>query len=272
MHLNKMKISVIGGGSMGCAIINGLLSDNSIDPSSLSISNPHIEKISAYKDKGVRIYSDNKEAIKNADLLILCVKPWIIPEVIEELKYCLDTEKTTVCSIAAGISSHDLAGMFGEYLPADLCTAIPNTAMAVKESMTFIVPVNGSPLKVVELFKALGEVMVTDEKHLPAGMALASCGIAFAMRYVRAACEGGVELGFKASQAQEIVCQTLKGTVSLLQHPGVHPEPEIDKVTTPGGFTIKGLNAMERFGFTTSVIEGLKACVAFPHSTTGTSI
>ncbi|MBQ5722120.1 MAG: pyrroline-5-carboxylate reductase, partial [Bacteroidaceae bacterium] len=95
--------------------------------------------------------------------------------------------------------------------------------------------------------------------QMNAGMALASCGIAYAMRYIRAATEGGVELGMYAHEAQQIVAQTLKGAVSLLEANHSHPEAEIDKVTTPGGITIKGLNAMERNGFSNSVIEGLKA-------------
>ena len=259
MDLYNTKICIIGAGAMGTAIANGLLSDKKFNPSNLSISNPHLEKIYSYKDKGVRIFSNNTEAVKDTDLVVLCVKPWIIPEVIKEIRGFINPEKSEVCSIAAGISSEELKSFFGDIVPENLSTAIPNTAMAVKESMTFVVPVTGNPLKTSSLFNVLGVVMLTDEKHLPAGMALASCGIAFAMRYIRAACEGGVELGFKADQAKEIVCQTLTGTVSLLKTSGSHPEAEIDKVTTPGGFTIKGLNAMERYGFTTAVIEGLKA-------------
>jgi pyrroline-5-carboxylate reductase len=79
------------------------------------------------------------------------------------------------------------------------------------------------------------------------------------MRYVRAAAEGGVELGFKAKDATKIVLQTMEGAVKLLQATGEHPEAAIDKVTTPGGVTIKGLNAMEHYGFSNAVIEGLKA-------------
>ena len=79
------------------------------------------------------------------------------------------------------------------------------------------------------------------------------------MRYIRAAMEGGVELGFRPEEAARIVEQTVKGAATLLLTQGTHPEAEIDKVTTAGGITIKGLNAMEREGFTNAVIEGLKA-------------
>jgi pyrroline-5-carboxylate reductase len=105
----------------------------------------------------------------------------------------------------------------------------------------------------------MGQTIITEERLLGAGTTLASCGIAYAMRYVRAASEGGVELGFKAGEAQKIVMQTMRGAVELLQATGMHPEAAIDLVTTPGGVTIKGLNEMEHAGFTSSVIRGLKA-------------
>ena len=141
---------------------------------------------------------------------------------------------------------------------------IPNIAIALLSSMTFIVPANAKPehTKLIsELYGSMGEVIITDEKHLAAGTTLASCGIAYAMRYVRAASEGGVEIGFKADDAKNIVLQTVKGAVELLQATGEHPEAAIDKVTTPGGVTIRGLNEMEHAGFTSAVIRGLKAAL-----------
>ncbi|MDE7407422.1 MAG: pyrroline-5-carboxylate reductase, partial [Muribaculaceae bacterium] len=136
---------------------------------------------------------------------------------------------------------------------------MPNTAMVLRQSMTFIVEANGTAVEATRLFSHLGSVFTIPERLLPGATALASCGIAYAMRYVRAATEGGVELGFKASEAQAIIAQTLKGAVALLGVEGAHPETEIDKVTTPGGLTIRGLNAMEHNGFTSAVIAGLKA-------------
>jgi pyrroline-5-carboxylate reductase len=128
--------------------------------------------------------------------------------------------------------------------------------------MTFIVPIGASEQNiqtVVDIFNEMGNTLITDEQHLAAGTTLASCGIAYAMRYIRAASEGGVELGFKADDAKKIVMQTMKGAVELLEASGMHPEAAIDLVTTPGGVTIKGLNEMEHAGFTSSVIRGLKA-------------
>jgi pyrroline-5-carboxylate reductase len=128
--------------------------------------------------------------------------------------------------------------------------------------MTFLVPVTTTKSEtdiIHQLFEEVGHCLLTEERLLAAGTTLASCGIAYAMRYVRASVEGGVEIGFRASDALQIVLQTVKGAVSLLQATGHHPETEIDKVTTPGGVTIKGLNEMENAGFTSAVIRGLKA-------------
>ena len=129
--------------------------------------------------------------------------------------------------------------------------------------MTFLVPCgaasNQDTKLITDVFNTVGNTLITDEKHLAAGTTLASCGIAYAMRYIRAASEGGVELGFKADDAKEIVMQTVLGAVKLLEASGLHPEAAIDLVTTPGGVTIKGLNEMEHAGFTSAVIRGLKA-------------
>ncbi|MBQ1702078.1 MAG: pyrroline-5-carboxylate reductase, partial [Prevotella sp.] len=141
---------------------------------------------------------------------------------------------------------------------------IPNIAIAELQSMTFIVPVGATSAQcdtIKRIFDNMGESIITEERLLGAGTTLASCGIAYAMRYVRAAVEGGVELGFKAKDSEKIVLQTVKGAVELLQATGEHPEAAIDKVTTPGGVTIRGLNEMEHAGFTSAVIRGLKAAL-----------
>ena len=166
--------------------------------------------------------------------------------------------------VAAGVKSTDINTWLdkgGDTIPTFL--VIPNIAIAHLQSMTFIVPDANATQQQTEqvkaLFDSMGKSIITDENHLAAGTTLASCGIAYAMRYIRAASEGGVELGFKADDAKNIVMQTMKGAVELLEASGLHPEAAIDLVTTPGGVTIKGLNEMEHAGFTSSVIRGLKA-------------
>jgi pyrroline-5-carboxylate reductase len=184
-------------------------------------------------------------------------------EIINEIKDSIDYNHQIIINMAAAIKADTLFSWLDKngQKPV-LFQVIPNIAIAQKTSMTFIVPCGASHKQtsiVKEVFDDLGKSLITDETHLGAGTTLASCGIAYAMRYVRAASEGGVELGFKADIAKEIVLQTLKGAVELLQTTGMHPETAIDQVTTPGGLTIKGLNTMEKNGFSNAVIEGLKA-------------
>ena len=139
---------------------------------------------------------------------------------------------------------------------------MPNTAAAVGKSMTFVC-LNDEARRFEDLFKtmfdSIGTTAVVDERLFGAATALCSCGIAYSMRYIRAASEGGVELGFRASEACEYVCRTVEGAAALIEAQKIHPEAAIDNVTTPGGLTIKGLNAMEKSGFTAAVIDGLKA-------------
>ena len=248
---------------MGGAMADGFIKSGAVKPADISVANPTASKLEHFALQGASVTTDNKTAAEGADIVVIAVKPWLVEQVVNELKPVLNYTRQTIITVAAGISG----SQFTAWLKKDDAVpqtfiVIPNTAIAVLASMTFIVPVNATAdttAIVKALFDNVGQTMVTDERHLSAGMTLASCGIAYAMRYVRAAAEGGVELGFKADMAKDIVLQTMKGAVELLQANGNHPEAEIDKVCTPGGLTIRGLNEMEHAGFTSAVIRGLKA-------------
>lgn len=259
-----MKIAIIGAGAMGGAVASGLLAYGK-GHYLVTASNPSAAPLEKLADKGAEITHDNREACKGADMVVVAVKPWIVETVFDEIRDTLDYERQCVVVIAAGLTGAQMcAWLEKDGKKPQLLIAMPNTAVAVAQSMTFVVPVNADArltADVASMFDCLGETMVIDEAHLPAATALASCGIAYAMRYVRAVVEGGVELGFKAAAAQKMVVQTLRGAAALLDMPGAHPESEIDKVTTPGGITIRGLNEMEHAGFTSAVIRSLKASV-----------
>ena len=261
-----MKLTIIGAGNMGGAIARGFINSNKISADDVTLSNPSDGKLLNFKNEfpGINVTRNNCDAASEADIIILAVKPWFIHDVITEISTMINSEKQILISVAAGITTRDLKDMLGkENINLPIYSVIPNTAASKGASMTFITSLDAtaeSDAIVTDLFSGIGEVMMVNQKNLPAYMALSSCGIAYAMRYVRAAMEGGIELGIPASLAQKVVLQTMVGAVELLKD-GSHPESEIDKVTTPGGVTIKGLNTMEKFGFTTSVIEGLKASV-----------
>lgn len=250
---------------MGGAMLDGFLRSDSFSPSDISISNPHTDRLAPYAEQGVQVSADNRQAAAWGDVVFLVVKPWLVESVIEEISDVLDAQRQVLVIVAAGLKAEQVKSWveYNGKCPATFF-ALPNTAIAVGASMSFVTrvcgPVEAEQL-VVKVFDAVGETMSVEARQFGSGMALASCGIAYAMRYVRAATEGGVELGFKADAAKDIVLQTIKGAALLLQKSGVNPEAEIDKVTTPGGFTIRGLNAMEKEGFTNAVIEGLKRSV-----------
>ena len=260
---NKMKISVIGTGAMGGAIIEGLLKSGAFSPSDIMASNPHTDKLRPLEAQGVIVTSDNNEATMHGDIVIIAVKPWLAEKVIKEIAPRLDNDRQTIVSVAAGISTAQISSWTEKdgHSPS-IFLAIPNTAAATCCSMTFVSTADAAAedkAAVKLMFDTIGETIFIEESQLPAATMLASCGIAYALRYIRAATEGGVELGFKASLASRIVAQTVKGAASLLMANNSHPEVEIDKVTTAGGITIKGLNEMEHAGFTSAVIRGLKA-------------
>ena len=257
-----MKISVIGAGAMGGATVEGLIKGELFKNEDITVSDPSSQVTDKFAKKGISVTTDNKLAADIADIVCVVVKPWLVERVLTDIRPELDPKKQILIIIAAGVSSESIRGWLGENCPP-LFLVIPNIAIAEMASMTFIVPCGDAAQhhteQVKAIFDEMGDTLITDEQHLAAGTTLASCGIAYAMRYIRAASEGGVELGFKADDAKKIVMQTMKGAVELLDASGMHPEAAIDLVTTPGGLTIKGLNEMEHAGFTSAVIRGLKA-------------
>ena len=264
---------MIGAGAMGGATVEGLVKTGLYKNEDICVSDPSQAVLDKFVKLGVSVTTDNGAASADADVVMVCVKPWLVERVLMGIKDDLRPEKQILVVIAAGVKAASIQEWLGEQCPP-LFLVIPNIAIAELASMTFIVPAaaatpqHSAPAaaateqqteQVVKIFGAMGETIITDEAHLGAGTTLASCGIAYAMRYVRAASEGGVELGFKADDAKRIVMQTMKGAVAVLEASGLHPEAAIDLVTTPGGVTIKGLNEMEHAGFTSAVIRGLKA-------------
>lgn len=270
---------------MGGAILRGLIKSGACQPEQFictAKSEATKNKIREYND-AIRVCGDNVEAVAESDVIILAVKPWLVAEVMEEIRPALDLGRQIIVSVAAEVALDELLHyVVPEYniIEANRICAeisgnepeafdepiifrvIPNTAVEALCGVSLITHhgASGEQVELVKgLFSALGYALVVEEKMLSAGTALASCGIAFAMRYIRAAMEAGVELGFRPEEAARLVEHTVKGAAMLLLESGAHPEVEIDKVTTAGGITIKGLNAMERSGFSAAVIDGLKA-------------
>ena len=253
-----MNLCIIGAGNMGGAIALGAAKrfpNYKINVTNRSGKNT--ERFTQFPN--ISCYVNNKRATKGADVIILAVKPWVIKDVINEISDVITADQALV-SVAGGISLSELEGMLPWTCP--LFRVIPNIAASVGESMTFISERNAGKKvmsDIVGIFSALGKVSVIEERLLPAATAVCSCGIAYAFRYIRASVEGAIELGISPCDALDYITQTLVGAAAVINHDKIHPEEAIDRVTTPGGITIKGLNAMEANGFTNAVIAGLKA-------------
>lgn len=257
-----MKIAIIGAGEMGGAFAEGLLKGELFKADDITIANPHENKLERFAHLGASVTTDNKAAVAGADYVTIAVKPKVVKTVIDEIKPVLDYSSQAIINMAASITIGQLRDWLKEdgKVP-DIVQALPNIGIAEQASMTFLSPSSQAKPhlgKVAEIFNDVGRTLVVDESLLSAGTALSGCGIAYVIRFVRAASEAGVELGFKADDAKNVVLQTMEGAVRLLQANNEHPEAVIDKVTTPGGMTIKGLNAMEQSGFTNAVIQGFK--------------
>jgi len=250
-----MKIAIIGAGNMGGAVAIGL---HRFAPDvRLTVTTAHSSSLEKYAALGLNTTLDNVSAVAEADVVILGVKPWLVQSVVGQIGTELSGK--VLLSLAAGIPAAQMREWLAGIEVEAAYTVIPNLAAEVGESMTFASAIAGEKDELVKsLFDKLGKTLIVDERRLQAGMMLASCGTAFALRYARAAMEGGVQLGLYPREAQEAVYQTMKGAVDLAEAHGTHPEAEIDRVTTPGGITIRGLNAMEEAGFTAAVIAGLK--------------
>lgn len=255
----KKKIAIIGGGNLGMAIAEGLLESGFIHPEHIIITRRNILPLASIETKGVLVSNRNEEAVQYADWIILAVKPFQIKEVLQQIQPHITSHHALV-SVVTGVWLKEMREIIGSDVP--LFRAMPNTAIAIQESMTCICSDHANEEQqkyVLDMFGQLGKTVVIDEKLMDAATVLGACGTAFAMRYIRANIQGGIEIGFDANTASLIAAQTVKGAADLLLKRKTHPEAEIDKVTTPRGCTIAGLNEMEHEGFSSSLIRGIAA-------------
>ncbi|WP_109695732.1 pyrroline-5-carboxylate reductase [Chitinophaga deserti] len=256
--MSGKKIAIIGGGNLGSAIAEGLLKSGFSKAGEITITKRNVATLAALREQGVHVETDNAKAIREADVVVVALKPYNVKEVLTELRANFDTEKQLLISVVTGVLLDDLEKITLPGLP--IFRAMPNTAIAIQESITCICGRNVTEEQtnfVKQMFDQLGVTVAIDEKLMDAATVLGACGIAYALRFIRASIQGGIEIGFDAATANLIAAQTVKGAAELLIKGNRHPEAEIDKVTTPKGCTIAGLNEMEHQGFSSSLIKGI---------------
>jgi pyrroline-5-carboxylate reductase len=255
---HSSKIALLGAGNIGISIVNGLLKSKAYQPEDIIVTRRRLHMIEDLADMGVVTSSDNVEAVKAAEMIIVAVKPHQAPELFKEICPVLEPERHILVSTITGVTIEDIRHYTENKVPVFL--VMPNTAIALCESMTCIghdEPSQENEQKVIDLFNQLGRTLIIPEDLMGAATVLAACGIAFALRFLRSISQGGIEIGFGAELSTLIAAQTLKGASRLILESGHHPEREIDKVTTPLGITISGLNEMEHNGFSSALIKGL---------------
>lgn len=256
--MENKKIAIIGCGNLGLSILNGLIDEGTIPPSNIIVTRRNINVLEHLKETGIRTSEDNVWAVNESEIIIIALKPYNILEVLKELNSLFVPEKHILVSLATGISLEQIQNTVKTPIP--IFRAMPNTAADVGMSMTCISTNSNDNVAtgaIKHCFNSIGESIIIDEGLMDSATVLGACGIAYVLRFIRGMIQGGIQIGFDAKTASDIVTHTVKGAAELLIKRNEHPEFEIDKVTTPKGCTIAGLNEMEHNGFSSALIKGI---------------
>ena len=255
---NNFKFAIIGGGNIGQAIAKGLVASKRFTPEQITITRRKTHLLEKLEQQGVKIQTDNRDAVRNAQIIIVAVLPQQINNLLKEISSDLIPDKHLIISVVSGVNSSEIIKQIGK--DVQVVRAMPTMAISIQESMTCIASkqaTNDALDLTKAIFDTVGKTLIVDEEQITPATALCACGIAFFLRAIRAASQGGIEIGFHPYEALPMAAQTAKGAASLLLSLENHPEMEIDKVTTPEGCTISGLNEMEHKGFSSAMIKGI---------------
>lgn len=256
--MDTRRICILGAGNIGTAIARGLVSSDRFAASDIHLTRRRVHLLDDLKDQGFTVGDDNRAAVRASEVVVVAVEPQQLDPLLEEIASELDPERHVLVSVVTGARSEQILERVRR--PVPIVRAMPNTAIAVGESMTCLACAQDESLAIDvarEIFDTVGRTVVIAEEEMIAATALGACGIAFFLRAIRAASQGGIEIGFHSHDALAIAAQTARGAASLLLSSEHHPESEIDRVTTPRGCTIAGLNQMEHAGFSSAMIRGI---------------
>lgn len=252
----KRRIAIIGAGNIGTAIANGLHDSGRFAAGDITLTRRGVAALDALKARGFVVDADNRAAVRTSDVVLVAVEPQQIDAVLTEIAPELKPGRHVLISVVTGVDTRHILKHAGKNVA--VVRAMPNTAIAVRESMTCLASNDKAAIDIARsIFDTVGRTTVISEEAMIAATALCACGIAFFLRAIRAASQGGIEIGFHSHDALAIAAQTAKGAASLLISMENHPEYEIDRVTTPRGCTIAGLNRMEHEGFSSAMIRGI---------------
>jgi pyrroline-5-carboxylate reductase len=256
---SKPRLAILGTGNIGRAMAVGFAGAGRFAPADITLTRRRLDRIQDLADRGFDVQGDNHDAVRRAGTVILAVEPQQLNPLLEEIGPDLEPRHTVV-TVVSGASVAEVRSRLPEGIT--VVRAMPNIAVALGCSMTCLAAdpdADRGLQECLSLFGAVGTTLVVREEQMIPATALSGCGIAFFLRAIRAASQGGIEIGFHPDEALAIASQTALGAASLALADGRHPESEIDKVTTPRGCTISGLNQMEHRGFGSALIRGIVA-------------
>lgn len=256
---SSKKIAILGAGNIGLSLAKGLVQAGKYKAKEITITRRSKTNLGAISKLGFTTSDKNTSAVAANDIIVIAVLPQQLNALLDEIKPSLDPKKHVLVSVVSGVSTKDFTNRLGKQV--EVIRVMPNTAIAIRQSMTCIASSSASKENmsfVKAIFDTVGSTIEIHEDLMTSATALNACGIAFFLRAIRAASQGGVEIGFHADEALRMAAQTAMGAASLLLINNSHPENEIDKVTSPKGCTIAGLNEMEHAGFSSALIKGIR--------------
>lgn len=258
LEIFSQNIAILGSGNIGTAIAKGLILSSMIKPEQIILTRRKTKLLNTFAKKGCIISSNNGEAVKKSEIIIIAVPPQQIKELLKEINKDLNPKKHIIISVVSGVTTEEILKLVKKQI--QVVRVMPNIASAIRESMTCVAS-NTSTKDTIEkakqIFDYVGKTFIISEEQMVPATALGACGIAFFLRAIRASSQGGIEIGFHSYEAIPMAAQTAKGAAALVLSMDNHPEMEIDKVTTPEGCTIAGLNEMEHQGFSSAMIKGI---------------
>jgi len=258
MEAKNYRIAILGGGNIGSAVAKGLMLSGQFSGNQITITRRNAHLLNSFKERGCIVQSDNCGAVRNSNIVIIAVLPQQLKDLLNEIRENLIPEKHIVISVVSGVTTSEIIRLVGKNI--QVVRVMPNMASSIRESMTCVASKTASKESIdatKQIFDLVGTTFLIKEEQMIPATALGACGIAFFLRAIRAASQGGIEIGFHSYEAIPMAAQTAKGAAALLLSVQNHPEMEIDKVTTPEGCTIAGLNEMEHQGFSSAMIKGI---------------
>lgn len=254
-------VGFIGAGNMASAIIGGIVTKGILPPQEILVSNPHTEKLNTLAEKyGVCVTTDNRQVSGSSDLLFLCVKPFKMQEVVDEIKDCVP-ENTTVVSIAAGKTIQSITAMFG--CQRKLVRVMPNTPAMIGEGICAVCPNEAAATDkqayslILKILSSLGEAVEVEERLVDVAGQVAGASPAWMFMVIEALADGAVLEGMPRDMAYKFAAAGVAGAGKLALHEGGNPGRLKDMVTSPAGTTIEGVRTLEKYALRGAFIEAV---------------